>query len=291
MNRPHKRIGLGAVGGAAWSALQWRLLLLWLAGLLLPTAMVALPLWRALAGQLDNTLHAADWARQFNPLAAGDLISMLLKSSSLLGASGLLATVLVLLLSPLLTGMSIASIRAGRTLDFGGLLHGGMSEYGRLLRLMLWAIVPLGLALGLGAGAMHLAGLKADDAVLESQVSRASNIALLIAAALFVFAHATVEAARAQFAVDASLHSAIRAWWRGLKLVLRRPLAMLGVYLILAAIGLGLAAALGVWRVGLAHASLPGFLLALLLTQLIALAIGWMRSARLFAYARITRGD
>lgn len=290
MNRPGNRIGLGAIGGAAWSAWQWRLLLLWLAGLLLPTTLVAFPLWRALAGQLDNTLHAAEWARQFNPLAVGDLISMLGKSSSALGASGLLATMLALLLSPLLTGMSIASIRAGRTLGFGDLIHGGLSEYWRLLRLLLWAPVPLGLALGLGVGVMHLAELRAGDAILESQVKHASNIALLIAAALFVFAHATVEAARAQFAVDASLRSAIRAWWRGFKLVLRRPLAMLGAYLILAIVGLGIAAVLGAWRVGLAHASLPGFLLALLLTQSIALAIGWMRSARLFAYARITRG-
>lgn len=289
MNRSSNRIGIGAIGPAAWSALQWRLFLLWIAGLLLPTAIVAVPLWRALAAQLDTTLHAAEWARQFDPMVFGDLMTVVGKSSGLLGASGLLATVLVLVLSPLLTGMSIAAIRAGHRLGFGELIHGGLNEYGRMFRLMLWAIVPMGLAIGLGAAAAQLAGKQAETAILASQVENAGNLALIFAALLFVFAHASVEAARAQFAVDPSLRSAIRAWWRGFKLVLRRPLAMLGVYLILAAIGLGIAAALGVWRLGVAPASLAGLVLALLLTQLIAMAIGWMRTARLYAYAEITR--
>ena len=289
MNRPSNRIGLGAIGPAAWAALQWRLLLLWLLGLALPTAIVALPLWRALAAQLDTTLHVGELARHFDSLAIGDLVPVISKSSSLIGANGLLAMIIVVLMSPLLTGLSVAAIRANRRLGFGELIHGGLSEYGRLFRLLLWAIVPLGAALALGGVAMHVAGKNADAAILASQVDRARYIALFIAALLFVFAHASVEAARAQFAADATLRSAIRAWWRGLKLVLRRPLAMLGTYLIVAAIGLGIAAVLGVWRIGIAHASLGGFLLALLATQLIAMCIGWMRSTRLFAFAEIAR--
>lgn len=289
MNLPSKRIGLGAVGPAAWAAFQWRLLLLWLLGLALPTAIVALPLWRALAAQLDTTVHVGELAMHFDSLAIADLVSVISKSSSLIGASGLLAMIIVLLLSPMLTGLSVAAIRANRRLGFGELIYGGLSEYGRLFRLLLWAIVPLGAALALGGVAMHIAGKNADAAILASQVENAQHIALFIAALLFVLAHASVEAARAQFAADASLRSAIRAWWRGSKLVLRRPLAMLGTYLIVAAIGLGIAAMLGVWRIGISHASFAGFLLAMLATQLIALSIGWMRSTRLFAYAEIAR--
>src|SRR6185437_12591045 len=51
--------GIAAARGAGRRALQWRLLLLWIAALLIPTAMLTMPLWQIFSEQLDHTIHAA----------------------------------------------------------------------------------------------------------------------------------------------------------------------------------------------------------------------------------------
>ncbi|MBK7280984.1 hypothetical protein [Candidatus Aalborgicola defluviihabitans] len=40
-------------------ALQWRLMVLWMVALLLPTLMLIIPLWRGLAAALDHNLCIA----------------------------------------------------------------------------------------------------------------------------------------------------------------------------------------------------------------------------------------
>jgi hypothetical protein len=241
MNRTHRRGGLAAALLGLKSALQWRLWLLWILATLLPTLLVALPLWSSLEAGLGNTLHGADIATGRNlPLLFQGLAEMgdhLAWVPGGLGAGG----VLMLLLSPWLTGMVVASMRAGRTLGFGELVRGGLAEYWRLLRMLLWSALPLGLALVAGSAAM--AGLKsgAEDAVLASEAEAATRNGLIIAGVLFVLAHATVEAGRGWLGADLALRSVIRAWWRGLKLLLRRPLATLLVYLVASVVGYGLA--------------------------------------------------
>jgi hypothetical protein len=104
---------------------------------------------------------------------------------------------------------------------------------------------------------------------------------------LLVLAHITVEAGRAQLALDSGRRSAVKAWWRGVKLIKARPLAAFASYLALTGAGLILMAVIEVIRIDLPHASLMGILVALSLTQLIVVAAVWMRSARLFAMIQI----
>lgn len=288
MNR-NSRVGIGAVFPAALAALQWRLMLLWLIGVLLPTAVVALPIWQFLGGQLDMSVHAAKFASQFDPVMFADLLGATRGSRGLIATSTLLGFAMALLLSPLLTGFTITAIRSGRRLRFGELIHGGVSEYGKLFRLLLLAILPLGIALALGVLVTNFAGRNADTAIVAGSLARGSNIAFALSVALLVIAHAMVEAGRAHFAADASLHSAWRATWRGMKLVLRRPLAMLGSYGLIAIVGLAVAAAFGIWRINVVPTTVGGLLAAFAITQCIALALAWMRSTRLFAYAQIIR--
>ena len=287
MSLHRSRAGIGAVFPAAFSALQWRLLLLWLLGLALPTLVATLPVARLLGSLLDNSVHAPEWARQFDINAFGDTMYLLGKSGPALSAGVTIAIVLAVLLSPLLSGFSLTAARAARSPGFGELVHGGIAEYWRLFRLMLVALIPVGLAVAIGAGAMSFADKHTENAILSSDVDRANHLAMGLMAVLFVVAHATVEAARGQFAADGHLRSAFRAWGRGVMLVLRRPVASLGIYLLLTAAGLGLAYLMGVWRIGIPRAGTGGYLFALLVTQLIALSLAWMRTARLFAFAEI----
>ena len=48
MNRSSRRGGLGAALAALKSSLQWRIVLLWILATLVPTLLVATPLWLAL---------------------------------------------------------------------------------------------------------------------------------------------------------------------------------------------------------------------------------------------------
>ncbi|PWK92115.1 hypothetical protein [Fulvimonas soli] len=284
-----RRVDAGALLRAPLMAMQWRLLLLWLLFLLLPTAIVALPLWQALGGLLDHSVHAAAWARRLDGLAFGDLMRGMGEGGGWLHGAGLAATLLTLLLAPFLAGMAVAAGRAGRTLGFNQLVQCGVIEYGRMFRLALWSLLPYAVALGVAGVLFGVAHKHADRAVLESQADAARRAALWGSAVLFVLAHAVVESARAAFIADAGLRSATRALGRGFAQLLRRPLSTLLSYLLISAVAYAAAMAFGVGRVNTPPLGLGGFLLALLLTELAVAAVGWGRIARLFALAEVSR--
>lgn len=285
MNRTSRRGGLGAALAALKSSLQWRIWLLWILATLLPTLLVATPLWATLQAQFGHSVHAAE-------IAAGQNVPLLLQgimeiaehmgwlSVSLGGA-----TLLMLLLSPWLTGMVVASLRAGRRLGFGELVHGGLSEYWRMLRMLLWSVIPLGIALAAGGGVMGALRKSTEDAILASEVDDTARIGMIVAAILFVLAHATVEAGRGWLGADLGLRSVIRAWWRGLKLLLRRPLATLLVYIIAGIVGYGLALLFAWLRVRVDGVGTGPFVLSFLFGQAIVAMLAWGRIARLYGMA------
>jgi hypothetical protein len=282
------RAGFGALFSAMGAALQWRLLLLWLLLMLLPASVVALPLWRTLGGLLDHSVHAGAWARRFDPLMFGDALGALSGHTAWLGGAALLGLLLTLLVSPFLDGMAVGSGRAMRTPGFGALLQSGWVEYGRMFRVMLWSLLPYAVVAAAAGAGMHLAERRAAQAVLESQADaweHGVNWALL---AVFVLAQAIVESSRAAFIADGGLRSATRAFGRGFMQLLRRPLKTLLFYLVVSGAGLAIAAALGIARIHTTAVD-GGFWLGLLLSQLIVLAMAWMRVARLFALARLAR--
>lgn len=285
MNNPSRRGGVAALIAGLGNALQWRLLLWWLLALWLPTLLVAAPLWSGLQGQWGDSPQAAAIAAGKDMPLLADGIAGIMDSLGGITIATLFATALTLLLSPWLAGMVVASIRAGRRLGMGELLHGGLNEYGRMFRMLLWSIIPLGTAIGLGMAVLHLAGKNADSAILASEAENTRRIALIVLALLFVFAHMTIEAGRGWLGADTGLRSALRAWWRGTRLVLRRPLASLIVYLGTSLVAYALAALLGIWRLNTSGAGIGGFLLALLLAQLVFVALAWGRIARLYGFA------
>ncbi|MFZ5657759.1 MAG: hypothetical protein ACOY37_12045, partial [Pseudomonadota bacterium] len=122
-----------------------------------------------------------------------------------------------------------------------------------------------------------------EHAILESAINDGRNIALAIGGVLVLLAHASLEAGRGWLAADARLRSALKAWWRGLRLLLRRPLAVLAAYLLPTVCSLLLALLLLAVRGHVAPAGAGGFVLAFLLGLGIAGALAWGKVARLFA--------
>jgi len=291
MNRTPRRGGFGAAFAALASALQWRLLLLWILATLVPTLLVATPMWQSLDAQFGHSVFAAD-------IAAGKDVSLLMQGFAKAGDSlgwipaGIgTSVVLSLLLAPWLTGMVVASLRAGRRLGFGELVHGGVSEYWRMLRMMLWSLVPLGVALAIGGavmGAMHARG---EDAILAADADAAARNGMIVAGIVFVLLHATVEAGRGWLGADRTLRSVIKAWWRGVKLLLRRPLATLLVYVVATVAGLGLAAVFAYLRVRVDGTGTGAFVLSFLLGQAIVAMLAWARIARVTGMASLAAGQ
>jgi hypothetical protein len=301
------------------AALQWRLLLLWAGCLLAPAVLMALPLWRLLAGSFDHSVHAPALALDVDLTALADVMVNYSRSGAAFPLAAAEALVLTLLLSPLLSGMAISAMNtlgamgsvdakgpmnplstvgtmgtmgtmgttgSARPLGVRALLAGGLREYPRMARMLLVALVPLGLAAALGAWAMHAASSYGETATLQSSSDAARMAALLVLLLLLALAHSTLDAGRATLALDRRRRSAFLAWWQGCKLVLRRPraaLVTLAVYLPITLAGLALAALLSVARIHLPPIKAAGVIAGFLLTQLIVMVLAWMRTARLFA--------
>ncbi|MCC7701369.1 hypothetical protein IGS59_03890 [Janthinobacterium sp. GW460P] len=281
--------GLTLTTRASRAALQWRLLLLWAGLLLIPTIVAVIPVWRTLGASLDHAVHAAALAQRLDLMTVADLAANAIRNGAAISQAAIAGVVLALLLSPLLSGLVVTAARAPAPLGFAALLTGAFSEYGRMLRMLLWSIVPLGVALAIGAGALKLADRHAATAILEADADLARHLALLLTGVLFLLACATLDAGRAALAVDRRRTSAVKAWWRGLGMLRRRPLVCLAIYFGITVLGLALYALLGVARLNLAGPGPLALAAGLLATQLAALALAWMRSARLFALIGVKR--
>ncbi|WP_329741024.1 hypothetical protein [Dyella sp. A6] len=284
-----RRAGPMALVSAMLTAMQWRLLLLWLLFVLLPVAVVSLPLLRMLGGLLDHSVHADAWARHFNALMFGDTIMALSGHAQWFGATAILGLLLTLLLSPFLDGMMIGSGRSGRALGFGTLLQSGWAEYGRMFRVMLWSLLPYALVLAVGVMGQQVAGSHARQAVLQAQADAWAHGAHWVLLAVFVLAQTVVESMRAAFIADPDLRSATRALGRGVLQLLRRPLRTVLFYLVVTCAGMLMFGGLGLLRIHTEAVGTHGLLLALLLGQLMVLVVGWMRFARLLALAEVVR--
>lgn len=261
-------------------ALQWRLWLLWIIVTGACALIGAMPVWNWLGGVLDNSLLGAAVGSGKAPAV---MIEAIMSRDTPPLAGGLqLATVLMLLLAPFLTGAAVAAARSPATLGFGDLMRGGISEYGPMLRMLIWSVIPLGLAVMAAVAIMGANDGMNEQAVLASELDTGRRVAWLVGGIFFVLAHASLEAGRGWLAADARLRSALKAWWRGMKLLLRRPVAVLAVYLVTTLAGLLLAVLMiGIRQHMDANTGL-GLVLAMLVGFGIAAVLACSRIARLF---------
>ena len=273
----------GVARHATSVALQWRLLLLWAGATLVPTAMLAWPFWATLAGQLDRSMYAAQWAKQLDAVVLGDLVSKLMDNHVALIQAGFSAVILTWLLSPLVNGAIVAAARAKEPLGWVPLLQKGLHDYGRMARMWVWALLLLGAAGAAASGLFYLAGKYADKAILESDVSIANRAAMIVTALVILLIHLSVDVGRAQLAIYPGRSSAVKAWWRACKMVKSRFWGTLGFYVGFTLAGLVLALVVTALRVALPQLGVVWFILGVVLAQFAVLAIGWLRITRLVA--------
>lgn len=276
------RMGLfRQLGQALRRMAQWRLLLAWWLALALPTLLVALPLWRALAGPLDHSLLGPRLAQGLDltllaELRAGLTGPQQVLAPATLGLAGLLWT---LLATPWLTGMAGAAARQPVPLHWNALLRAGLADYGRMGRLLVWSLFLLGLAVVLGTLLDGLVERHAAHSVLAADARFWRRLAQGFTWGLLFLLQASVEAGRAGLVLQPRRRSAVLAWWQALPTLWRNRGR--GMVLFLA---LSLLMALCLAGTALLRWSVPGGLpLALPVGQLGILALAWGRCARLAA--------
>lgn len=285
-NVPIRRI----LGQALDGAMQWRLWLLWIAASLACALIAALPAWNWLAESLNHSVQARAIANGEAPTLLLDMLLSRNAPHGVLGESTMVGTILMLLLSPLLAGATVAAIRSRARLGFGDLLRGAVGEYGPMLRMLLWSAIPLGLALMVMSVILGANESAHEHAIEGSGVATGRTVAFVVGAVLFVLAHASVEAGRGWLATDGRLRSALKAWGRGVKLLFRRPIAVLLAWLMTTLLGLALALLFAWLRQFAGGAGLGGFLLGMLLGCGIAAGLAFGRIARLYAMSALA-GD
>jgi hypothetical protein len=274
-------------------ALQWRLLLLWWASLLVPGAIAALPVFHFFRRQLDHSTRARevvasvdgamlfDLARQLGENGAGEGMA--------LGFAG--GTLALLFVSPFMAGATVAAARSDEPLRLRQLLAGAGELYGRMLRTFLCGLLPLGIGAAIAAGAIKLSTKMVERDLTETAADgHLRNGAIAAAVAIFVF-HLMVDAARAQFAAEPGRRSAAAALWSAVRMMVRRPLRALGLGALGTAAGLGGAAVLMVVRLRIEQRGAVAIGIAWLLAQAAHLAIGWGRATRIFGLAELARAD
>lgn len=275
-------------------ALQWRLLLLWVVLLLLPTLIAMLPISGYLGGLLDHSPHAKELIATMDGSTFTEVLRQLndAGASTAIGGGFLAALLILLIVSPALAGAAVAAARSDEPLRTGALLRGAGENYGRMLRLgLLVSGIPLAVAAIPGGLAFKLAKSAAEKATLESQAIRGQRIALVVALVAFFLAQLTLDAGRAQFAAQPERRSAFLAWWSGVKLLLRRPSKVLGLGLTTAVVCLGLAAALFLLRLRIVQSGAGGVVLAFVLAQLAVAAVGWHRASRIIGLTELASAD
>ena len=283
-----RRVKLAAVVRVVGAATQWRLLLVWAGLLSLPTAIVAVPLWRTLAAILDHSVHAQAWAEHFNAMMFGDTMGVLTQGSfAWFGATFLLGVLLTFLLSPFLNGMLVGSGRASRALGFSQLLQCGVIEYGRMFRVMLWSLLPYAAVAALVGVGFSWADKVGEHAVLESRAEAASHAVFWLLGILLVLAQTVVESTRAAFIADTQLRSATRAFGRAWVQLLRRPCSSLIYFVVISVVGYAVAFVFALARVHTPAISPLGWVLAVVITQCVVIAIAWAHVARVFALAEV----
>ena len=276
-----------AIGDGLRGALQWRLWLLWIGASLGCALIAALPTWNWLAEALNHSVQARAIANGEAPTLLLDLLLSRNAPHGVLGESTMIGAILMLLLSPLLAGATLTAIRSRSRPGFGDLLRGALSEYGPLLRMLLWSAIPLGLALLVMSVIIGANESAHEDAIVGAGLDTGRTVAFVVGGVLFVLAHASLEAGRGWLAADGRLRSTLKAWWRGLKLLCRRPVAVLLAWLATTLLGLALALLFAWLRQFAGGAGLGGFVLAMLLGCGIAAGLACGRIARLYAMAAL----
>lgn len=273
---------------------QWRYLLLFVVGTLLPAHLVMAPVHGFLKSLLDWSTREPELVSKLDSPAFFEILRQSSEPGVRFAPALTLAVLLALLVAPALAGaaatIAAASEGAG-PVRVRALLEGAGSYYPRMLRMAFVSVLPVGAASGLAAMAFKLASRANAHATLESVATRNSLLAGIAAALLVWLAASTVETARAVLVAEPERRSALKAWWRGVGLLVRRPGPVLAVCGATTLVALLLAFVVTAVRLRMPVAGGATIALELLVAQLAVASVGWGRASRIAGLVQVARDD
>jgi hypothetical protein len=282
-----------SIGTGFRRATRWRLLLLCALFTLVPAALAMVPVWVLFSRLLAHAPRAELLARGLEASWLPDLARALGESPQGQSMPGwiLSALVVAIFFAPALSGAMLAEAGSAHPLRFRPLLTGAGRYYGRMFRMTLVGAIPLGAA-GLAAALVSKSiGKAVAGMVTEAAAASRQRWALVAIGALLFVAHLTVDAGRARMAAQPDRRSALKAWFAGTWLILRRPFLALGVGLAGALAGPVLGLVVMAIRERLPAGPRWAVVAGVLLAQVAAMAVGWGRAVRLAGLTRLSRDD
>jgi hypothetical protein len=278
---------------ALWRGAQWRLLLIWWASLLMPAILAGMPLMAFFDRHLGHSTRATGLIARLDGSTLLALVRLLGENGS--GQSigfGLGGGLLVLLMSaPFAAGAAVTAAQTDETLNLQRLSAGAARLYGRMLRTLLCGLVPLALAGALTAGVFAIANHANEKLLNETTADRNWLFASVPAALALFVSQLLIDTARAQFAFDDSRRSAVLAFLRAVRLLVKRPMRVMLIGLAGGLAAVVPAALIMALRLSLNQKSAFVVAIAWLLAQAAQLVVGWGRNTRLFALADLSRAD
>lgn len=267
---------------------QWRLLLSWMLVICAVWLLALLPLWSALASQLNRSVLSDRLLAQFDVAVFAEALSGIGHAGYSPGAH-LGAALVLLVLLPWLSGLlqSAARVHVGRS-TLGGLWLGGWREYATMARLWLLQALLLGAVLAAGGGIHHAIEQQAEEQLLATDSDWMRHALLATSAMLLLLIQVSMDATRAQLVAEPQRRSVFKAWAAACVGLWRRP-SRIVLCLALSLLGALIAAALGWLRLQLLPVSTAGVLGSLLLSLALCTALVWTRCARVFALVWLDR--
>jgi hypothetical protein len=272
---------------------QWRYLVVFVVGMLVPTLLALLPIVSFLGSLFDKSPRAADLVSRLDSVGFSEVVKQLGQPDAEAIEPGLVAALIVAIVAaPWLAGAAAAVARANEAPSrIRDLLSGAGELYPRMLRMAAAACIPLGVAAGAAALAFHLASKSAERAVLESSADHAKELATAVSVLLVWLAHVTVEAGRAYLVAQPGRKSALLAWWSGVRLTVRHPLKVLGLCLMTTVVGVGVALLVTAVRYRIVVSGMVTIALGFVLAQIAVAAVAWGRSSRLVGLVALIENE
>ena len=276
--------GLAVYRRAFARGAQWRYLALYVLGTMLPAVLVFMPTHRFFASLFDQSTRSRELVSSLDSSAFFEVLRQLGEPTGMGRGitSGLMGAILVsLVVSPALAGAAATLAHRDAPVRLRDLLGGAGSLYPRMLRMAITGLLPYGVALVLAAIILRLVGKANEHAILEASASRYSLLAWIVVLLLLWLAQSTVEVGRAVLVAEPERRSALKAWGRGLRLLVRRPGQVLGLCLATTVAALLVAALLTAVRLRLPVSGGVTIVLEFLVAQAAVASMGWGRASRL----------
>jgi hypothetical protein len=269
--------------GAFRRGAQWRYLLVYVVGTLIPSLVLCASVHGFLETLFDHSTREAELVPALDSAALFDVLKQLTapEGPDLHGAMHTMVLTALFLVGPALAGAAALVADRDTPPRIRDLLAAAGAYYPRMLRMVFVSIVPLGIAIALSGAILHFARRSEAHAVLESDATRTAVIAGIGVAVLVWLAQSTVEVGRAVLVAEPERRSAFLAWWRGVRFFVRRLPSVLGLCAVTTLVALAIAFALTALRLRLTVTGPALIAMEFLVAQGAIAVLGWGRSSRL----------